>query len=162
MSPRSGGITAMGNTLWVNVREGRSIACNQNDHSIMYHLAEELDGISSRLGVRPLTEFYDHTSLEQSLADEFGDADAGEETLGEGTGSDWSVDEASWFDSHEGLATVEALLEHIRGSPGLFRFDNDRPRSHWRGDLIEELEDCRSVLAEASGRGQSFHLSVVM
>jgi hypothetical protein len=152
----------MGNTLWVNVRDGKSIACNQHDHSIMYQLAEELDTLASRLGVRPLTEFHDHTELERSLAAEFGDADEEGGVLDGESGSAWGVDEANWFDSREGLAAIEALLEHIRGSPELFRFDDDRARSHWRGDLIEELEDCRSLLTDASGRGRSFHLSVVM
>jgi hypothetical protein len=147
----------MGNTLWLNIRKGDSTECNRSDHSIMYNLANQLDGIARRLGVRCLSDFYDYSDLEDEFAAEFDEDDDDEEADVER-----SIDDLKWFDAGEGLATVDALLKHINDHPELFRFEHDTSRGHWRTMLLDELEDCRSVLADAAREGRSFHLAVLM
>lgn len=147
----------MGNTLWLNIRKGDSIECNQSDHSIMYNLDVQLDGIARRLGVRRLSDYYDWSDLEDDFLAEMGeDQDEGD------ADGERSIDDLEWFDPRQGLATVEALLKHIHEHPDLFLFENDSSRSHWRNMLLDELEDCRSVLADAAQEGRSFHLAVLM
>ena len=72
------------------------------------------------------------------------------------------VPELAWYDSATGLETVLALLDHTQENPDLFRFPDDSGRVHWRSTLIEELEDCKSILTKAAADGLPFHFAIIM
>jgi hypothetical protein len=147
----------MGMTWWLRTRRGDSIECDQSDHTLLNRLAEDLDRIASRLGVRPLSEFVDYVDIGRDFDDLGEEIDEDErEARPEPAPCDYA-----WFDPREGLASVAAILEHVRGDPSLFRFEGDSTRGHWRGMLIEDLEDCRAKLERASEEGLPFHLTLV-
>ena len=151
----------MGMTLWLRVRRGETIECDDPfDYSLMNCLAPELDSIAVGLGVRPPSEFHEFTDMNRDFAD-LGEESDGEDEADAPACPAPAVDDYGWFDSRDGLASVEALLRHVRDDPSLFRFEGDSSRGHWRDGLIEELDDCRSGLGRASEQGLPFHLTLV-
>jgi hypothetical protein len=141
----------MGNTIWVKVRRGTEIACNEDDHSIMCSLDRQLDRIAAQLGVTRLSDFFDASEMAMDFAD-FDDDGDGEPP----------IPDPQWYDAADGLRTVAALLGHVRANPELFAFSDDDSRSHWRSMLIEELDDCQSILSQAANDGSTFHFAIVM
>ena len=86
---------------------------------------EELDAIARDLGVTPLMDFY---SASEEEAEEFG-LEAGPET---------------WFTAEQGLATVNALLAHIK--------DKDA--------VAADLQEFARVLEETREHQVRWHLAV--
>jgi hypothetical protein len=84
---------------------------------------EKLESAAASLGVRPLSEFFG-----------FG---------GRGSGD--------WFDPAEGLTTVRALIEHVRGPATKIKA---------KKALLADLRDAESILAHAREAGARFHVEV--
>ena len=146
----------MGLTIWVDV-EG-SPDEPRWDHSILLKLESQLDKLAAKLGVAPLTTFYDYSALE----DESGDFIEGEH--GEEDGAARPNDPASrgaWFDPAAALAAVRAIREHLLRRPDDLGFKPDAPRAHWPGYLLEELEHVQGVLEDAAARERKFRFLIV-
>ncbi|GAB6140035.1 hypothetical protein JCM14076_07640 [Methylosoma difficile] len=141
----------MSDTIWINIRNGSEIDCNEDDHSAMLALTEELDILAAKLGVKPLSAFYDYTDFEMNMSEE--DEDEDEEMDGE----PWSNDQADWFAPEEAHASVTAILAAVQDDPDAIktgRWDKD--------DLIWELEDTLVELDKAIEAEQPFHFCIVM
>ena len=139
----------MGNTIWVNVKRDTEIECNEEDHSNMCRLDGKLDGIARERGVSSLSGFFDGSAMAADFVDFDDDADV-------------ALPEAQWYDSADGLKTIEALLNHVSNDPDLFSFPDDPSRANWRSALIEELLDCKSLLTKAAADGLPFHFAIIM
>lgn len=142
----------MGMTVWVHVLNGRKVEGNKNDCSWMYCLATHLDWFCERNGVPKLSSFFEYTDLEANMEESDEEPQADPET-----GWPYGIDDMEWFDPESGLRTLQKLSEVVAGGehcPGL-----PADRHH---ELIEELEDCIQQLRPAGGRGQKFHLAVIM
>lgn len=151
----------MGMTLWIHTLEGRTMSKQSADHSAMYRLTDQLDAIADSLGVSRLSDFFDDTELRQEalrMGDESdsseGDDDVEDEPLDPETGWAYGIDDMKWFDVEKGLATLEALRKHVASPESRIRGASAKP-------LLEELEDCISVLRSASVTEARFNLAVV-
>ena len=147
----------MGHTLWVDVR-GRAEGDPCQDNSIMLHLQGQLDDLSIKLNVPKLSEFCDYGELEAAYGDFDGGGDGPEDDLP--TVED-GQDEGAWFDPGPALAAVRAIHDHLAKHPEGLGFEADPSRSHWTGDLMEELAHCQSVLREAVTRAEEFRFLIV-
>lgn len=132
----------MGHTVWFRVEEKRSKLNSDDDHSIMEKLCDDLDKLCKKLKVKKLTEYFDYSEL----AAEYAEVD---EEL-----------EPDWHDPAAGLSTISALLDHLAKDPKKFAF-KDESKSHWRGMLLKELQDCRRRLEKAAAEEVRFNLKVV-
>ncbi|WP_165252978.1 hypothetical protein [Paludisphaera soli] len=106
---------------------------------------ETLGRIAQETGVRPIDDFYRDTLLEH-LPEEARVA----MTLGCWSEEEWGPrpddPEPNWYDPAEGLASLRALLGHLRGHPRAIR----------RG--VDELEEMERALAAAAAEGVRFHV----
>jgi len=104
--------------------------------------AHELDELCERLGLPYLDSF-----MGQSLAEL-------EELLGEPLNlPSGNGDTRQWFEPREGLAVVESIIQHMQYHP--------RPRDDFF-ELLEDLNEYRTVLQKASEIGARWHLAVDM
>jgi hypothetical protein len=144
----------MGMTLWLHTLEDRDYSKDSDDHSLMHRHSEELDVLCEKAGVRRLSDFFDFTDLEYNFAD---DADDGDEELelDDETGYGYGIDDMQWFGADEGLASLRALREKIEAD-ALESLDEDE-----KDGLLEELDDCISVLEDTAARSGKFHLAVI-
>jgi hypothetical protein len=144
----------MGMTLWIQTREGREISNESDDHSLMHELSEQLDGACERLGLAPLSAFFDTTDLEfNAREDDFED----DVELDPETGCAYGIDDMQWFEAAAGLKTLQGLREHVASGAGIPDLDADST-----GPLLEELDDCIAKLQGPATRGGKFNLPVVM
>ena len=104
------------------------------DGKMLSKAENDLAEAATRLGVRPLMEFFS-TSADEA-ADLLGDDVAGID-----------IPAAQWFAAEEGLKTVEALLAEGGTNPDL------KPAL---GDLL----GCQRVLREAQKHGVRWHLAI--
>jgi hypothetical protein len=116
----------MGHTIWVDV-EGRAKddTAGLNDNSIMLGLEKQLDGISKKLRVAKLSDFYDYSVLEE----EYGDLMESEE--GETKPNDGAEAKALWFDPKLALAAVRAIQKYVSEHPESLGIKGDASRAHW-------------------------------
>jgi hypothetical protein len=147
----------MGDTIWVDVR-GRSREDVPPDNSIMLRLKDQLDRLSGKLNVAKLTDFYDYSELEAQYGDQGDNEDESEDGIGT---DDAHQAKGSWFDAGQALAAVRALRDHLVQHPEALGFKPDRSRAHWPGYLMDELQDCQTVLEEAVARGRPFRFLIV-
>lgn len=143
-------VEVMGMTTWVMIRDGAERYSNEEDHSAMLALREELDSVAKILSVQKLSDFYDYTELNFS----YRPIDELEESLEE----TWNNDDAQWFSPQAGMATLRAILNFLAQTPqGL-----DLSQTHWTIDcLVDELQDCNTELMQAVEQGYLFHLCIV-
>jgi len=130
----------MGHTAWFRVETPESPLNDDADHSLMCRLAEQLDRLALESATKPLSSFFDHSEL----AATYGGLEL----------------ELQWFDSREGLATVDAILRRLDESPEVLSFA-DRSRAHWRAALLKDLRAARAFLAKASASNERFHFLIV-
>ena len=135
----------MGNTIWVKVETDGDVSCDERDHSIMCSLDRKLDRIANDAGVTPISQFFDGSEMAAEFADE-----------------DMALPEPQWYDPSTGLATVGVLLAHLDSNPDLFTYSDDPSRSHWRSNLTEELNNCKTLLTSAVESGSRFHFAILM
>jgi hypothetical protein len=147
----------MGHTIWVDLR-GRAKGVALQDNSIMLRLQSQLDDLSTKLNVPNLSEFYDYSELEAAYGELDGEDD--EVEGGDPTAED-GQDEGDWFNPGPALAAVQVIHDHLVKHPEGLGFEADPSRSHWPGDLMEELAHCQAVLKGAVARGQEFRFLIV-
>jgi hypothetical protein len=159
----------MGATIWVKTLEGRNYSSDKEDHSLLYHNADELDAVCVAAGVGKLSDFMDYTDMEYSFSDfDDDDEESAEGAEGQGgeqdeqdeqdeqmadpeTGLGYGIDDMTWFDAVEGMACLKALREWAAG-------DGEPDRSD---ELLEELDHCISLLQGPASRGGKFHFAVI-
>jgi hypothetical protein len=142
----------VGHTIWVDV-EGRakSDISELSDNSIMLALEKKLDAICKKIGVARLSEFYDHSALQESYAD-----------LLEEAGIELEEPTPQWFDPVPALAAVRAIQDHLKQHPEVIGIKaNDVSRAHWPKDLTKELKHCRSRLQGAIAKKKRFRFLIV-
>jgi hypothetical protein len=159
----------MGHTIWVDV-QGRADRELPPDNSIMLRLAEQLDKLSTTLGVPKLSTFHDYSVLEDEYGDlgELGeddesDGDEGEDAGSEATSADTDGGESrgSWFDPAVALAAVRAIREHLARHPEDLGFEPGRSQAHWPAELMKELIHVDAVLEDAASRNKKFRFLIV-
>jgi hypothetical protein len=99
---------------------------------------ESLGAAAKRLGLTPLAEFISMSAGDYEGL--FGDLEDMPEPPNE-----------AWFSPADGLATLHALLDHVRANPGEFERVED---------LLSDMEDAERYLFVAGENGLKFHLSV--
>jgi hypothetical protein len=135
----------MGHTIWVDTYgRPKDTACQ--DNSIMLRLQDQLDGLSTKLNVSKLSEFYDYSECEAM----YGDVDAEED-----------APEGDWYDPGPALTAVRTIHDHLVQHPEDLGFVAAPSQKHWPTALMEELRHCRSVLEEAASRGRQFRFLIV-
>ena len=135
----------MGNTIWVKIESSGVVQCDERDHSIICELDRKLDEFAHSAGVTPISHFYDGSEMAAEFADE-----------------DMPIPDPQWYDPAVGLATIEALVTQLDDNPDLFLYADDPSRSHWRADLLDELNNCQNLLASAAQSGNRFHFAILM
>jgi hypothetical protein len=147
----------MGMTIWVNIRNGATRHSNEEDHSLMFALREQLDSIATDLGVQKLSDFFDDTELKFSYGpiDDFAETEESSE-------ESWNNDDARWFSPQAGMATLNAILDYLERSPS----ELDLSKQPWNiarlpERLIEELQDCKTELMQAMEKGHLFHFCIL-
>jgi hypothetical protein len=133
----------VGTTLWVLGRS-KPESGDDYDHSAMFDASDRLDRICARIGVIPLSDFFDWTDFNANLGDSAFPDDAAMNAS------------ATWHDPAAALPTLRALIAHLATHPGDFGDDDDVEQ------LGEELEDCLGKVEDLALRREPFHLCVVM
>jgi hypothetical protein len=143
----------MGMTYWVQTLNGRSMSKDDEDHSLMYSLSDELDTACDALGIPRLSSFVDSTDLEFNMSDEDEDDEV---AMDPETGYGYGIDDMQWFDLAAGSNCLQKLRDHVRAgwNAGL--------DAETRSGLLEELEDCLAKLQSAPAGTAKFHLAVIL
>jgi hypothetical protein len=141
----------MGMTLWLHVLHDRTIESGETDYSSLWQFTEELDALCTRLGILVFSGFFDHTDMKYNLADGPEDAETDPET-----GWAYGIDDMDWFDTKDGLGTLQALETHLAGDPESLQMKPSQLEA-----LLEELREVCTKL-ESAGAGTRFHLELVM
>ncbi len=145
----------MGMTIWIHTLEGRNYSQDSDDHSQMCRHLDAIDETCKKIGVKSLSEFMDYTDQEYNY-DEFGDEDEDEDVaLDPETGLGYGIDDMTWFDSQEGLSSLKALKTAVASSV-ITGLDADEIV-----DLMEELENCITILEKSAAQAGKFHLSLI-
>jgi hypothetical protein len=137
----------MSDTIWINIRNGSEIDCNEDDHSAMLALTATLDDLAATLGVKPLSSFYDYTDFEFNMNEDEDDMDE----------DGWNNAQADWFAAEEAHVSVTAILASLQAD-----IDAIKLGSWDKEDLIWELEDTLAELNKAIETEQPFHFCIVM
>lgn len=145
----------MSMTIWLNVRDGAGYDNDQEDHCAVFYLQEPLDALAEKLGVAPISSFFDDTDVRYNL-DDTDEFDEPEESDVSAEG--WPVDAAKWFDAQEVLACVTALRAYLHANP-----DTLSSVDGWtQSDVVAELGDLESGLQRAAEQSRTVHLCIVM
>lgn len=140
-------------TLWIHTLEGRNYLKDSNDHSLMNQNLDSLDALCTKLNVRKLSDYLDFTDQQFNYNDF--DDDDNEPELDPETELAYGIDDMTWFDASDGLTSLQAVRNRI-AEDGLHGFDADELPA-----LLEELDDCISILDGSVSKGGKFHLSLV-
>lgn len=140
-------------TLWIHTLEGRNYLKDSNDHSLMNQNLDSLDALCTKLNVRKLSDYLDFTDQQFNYNDF--DDDDNEPELDPETELAYGIDDMTWFDASDGLISLQAVRNRI-AEDGLHGFDADELPA-----LLEELDDCISILDGSVSKGGKFHLSLV-
>lgn len=144
----------MGTTLWIHTLEDREYSKDSDDHSLMHRHADELDMLCDAARVAKLSDFFDFTGLEAGFSEDEDDDGDGPDIDAE-TGYTYGIDDMNWFAADEGLITLRQLRDDIEAGK-LEELDDDDVDA-----MIEELDDCISILEDTAARTGKFHLAVV-
>lgn len=147
----------MGMTLWISTLDGRNLTKNTNDHSMMYRHADTLDRLCDLLTVEKLSSFFDFTALQHDFKEELDDEEEQHNRLDPETGYEYGIDDMTWFDSASGLTTLTALHANIDTDAELKTLKETQRRQ-----LIDEFNDCLTMLRDSAARNGKFHLAVIM
>jgi len=143
----------MGMTLWIHTLEGRNYLKDSDDHSLMNQCLDSLDELCIEAKVQKLSDYVDYT--DQQFNYNYFDDDDNEPELDPETGLAYGIDDMTWFDASDGLISLQSLRNRI-AADRLQGFDADELQA-----LLEELDDCISILDDSASRGGKFHLSLV-
>ncbi len=145
----------MGMTIWIHTLEGRNYSQDSDDHSLMCRHLEAIDEVCQKIGVKSLGDFMDYTDQEYNL-DEFDDEDEDEDvSLDSETGLGYGIDDMTWFDAQEGLSSFKALKTAVASSV-ITGLDTDEIV-----ELMEELDNCITILEKSAAQAGKFHLSLI-
>lgn len=142
----------MGMTIWIHTLEDRKYSRDSDDHSHMCRHLEAIDEVCQNIGVRALGEFMDYTDQEYDF-EEFEDEE--EPELDPETGLAYGIDDMTWFGAEEGLSSFKALRAAVSSSG----ISSLKPAEI--EELIEELNDCISILEKSATQSGQFHLTLV-
>jgi hypothetical protein len=143
----------MGMTIWIHTLEGRNYSKDSDDHSLMNRHAEAIDAVCDELAVRKLSDFMDYT--EQEFDYDGANEDAEDSEPDPETELAYGIDDMTWFDAAEGLASMQAVRDKL-GVDGLAGLAPDE-----LSELLEELGDCIAILEGPATRAGKFHLTLV-
>jgi hypothetical protein len=162
----------MGSAIWIEIR-GRPFKETADDCCKMHRLADELDDLATRLGVRKLSRFFDWTEMARA-ADaetaycEFRDGLREEEPEPEFrniTSEPLATrdQEGEWFDSSQGLGTIQALRSYLDEHAEAIELSANSVEDleRYRRELLAEFQLCEQLLIEAVASGQQFRLVIV-
>jgi hypothetical protein len=102
-----------------------------------------------------MDDFDDEDDEEGNDETEAAAEDGNEPAVDPETGLGYGIDDMAWFDAAEGLESLKAMRGHVAAA-GLTGLEPDQ-----NADLLEELDDCISVLEGPASRGGKFHLAVI-
>lgn len=139
-------------TLWLHTLEGRHFVSDSADHTMLYLHYPELDDLCRRLGVTPLSDFFDRADLTFDLDAFLDDPEAQPDPE---TGWNYGIDDMQWFAAPAGMVTLTALQQHL---PTL---SEPHLQADWAA-LQTELADCVRMLQPIAERDGLFHLAVIM
>ena len=141
----------MGNTIWLELTDVDTLpAGSGRDNSTMLDLQDQLDTLAERLGVTKLSAFFDYSALEEDFSEELAEA-----------GLPAASPERAWFDSRQGLATIDALLEELRARPESLGFRPDGRRKEWPRAVLDDLAYCSAGLRAAVARSAEFSFRII-
>jgi hypothetical protein len=147
----------MGMTYWLQTLNGRDMSRDDEDHSTMHRLSDELDAACDELKIPRLSSFADFTDLELNMAVEDMDDEGGDEdTVDPETGCAYGIDDMQWFDLSSGLGCLQSLRSYIASEW------NNKLDEETRAALLEEIDDCVAKLQAAPAGTNKFHLAVIM
>lgn len=145
----------MGMTIWIHTLEGRNYSQDSDDHSLMCRHLEAIGEVCQQIGVKSLGELMDYTDQEYNY-EEFDDEEDDEDVaLDPETGLAYGIDDMTWFDAKEGLSSFKALKTAVASSV-ITGLDTDEIV-----ELMEELDNCISILEKSAAQAGKFHLSLV-
>ena len=139
----------MGMTLWLNVRDGDTYNCDDDDHSAVLEHQDALGELASRLGIPPLSTFFDDTDVRYNM-DETGEFEESEDG--------WPVNAARWFPASDVLASISALLDHLEANAEVLQ----ETEGWTQADVVTELADWQEKLGHAAAASRTVHLGFVM
>jgi hypothetical protein len=144
----------MGMTYWLQTLNGRVMSKDDEDHSFMHRLSDELDTACDELAIPKLSSFADFTDLELNMSEDDED-DEDELTVDPETGDGYGIDDMQWFEISAGLNCLQTLRNHVQAGwkPDL--------EAEIRSQLLEELDDCLVKLQAAPAGTTKFHLAVI-
>jgi hypothetical protein len=145
----------MGMTYWLQTLNGRDMSRDEEDHSIMHQLSDELDAACDELKIPRLSSFADFTDLKLNMSDEDMDNE-NENTVDPETGCGYGIDDMQWFNLSSGLSCLQSLRSYIASGW------NPKLAVETRGALVEEIDDCIVKLQSAPAGTEKFHLAVIM
>jgi hypothetical protein len=143
----------MGMTLWIHTLEGRNYLKDSDDYSLMSQNLDSLDALCIEANVQKLSDYLDYTDQQFSYNDF--DEDNNDPKLDTETELTYGIDDMTWFNASDGLVSLQSVRNRIAES-GLHGLDTDELQA-----LLEELDDCISILDGSASRGGKFHLSLV-
>jgi hypothetical protein len=154
----------MGMTLWLHTLEGRSMSQESDDHSLMHRFADDLDALCAEKGLPAFSSFFDFTDLNFNMNDEIDEDSGTESDDGDDdepiedpeTGLAYGIDDMQWFDASTGLNSLKVLRDAVQAGA----IAKLKPAQ--RSGLVEELDNCVSLLEAPSKNAGKFHLAVVM
>jgi hypothetical protein len=133
------------------LKDGR-ITSEQGDLWAMYRFSGRLDRLCAKIGVRPLSEFYDATAVdaEEDLPPLHG------ESVGTLDSYLRIASQGKWFPPPEGLDILDKLLDTLRQSPARFGLLKDRYI-----EVMVDLAACRESIDKAYQQKAKFKFYVV-
>jgi hypothetical protein len=139
----------MGMTVWLNIRSGKKYESIDDDLSALFAQQEALDVLAAKLGVTPLTTFFDDTDVRYNMDEdgEFEESDDG-----------WPANAATWHEAASALHTAETLRAHLAANPNTLADCEGWSQQH----VIDDLETMVPGLKKAAAENRSVHLLVVM
>ncbi|NJK52604.1 MAG: hypothetical protein HC936_06815 [Leptolyngbyaceae cyanobacterium SU_3_3] len=119
----------------------------------MNQYLDSLDALCIEAKVQTLSEYLDYTDQQFNYNDF--DDDDNEVELDPETELAYGIDDMTWFDASDDLVSLQAVRNRL-AEDGFHGFNADELRA-----LLEELDDCISILDDSVSRGGKFHLSLV-
>ncbi len=139
----------MGMTLWFGIQGVDAPVYDEIDRTALQRSTEELDRLCVKLDVKSLSEFVDCSAAMLDIS-ELGDEDEAIEL------DVIDVNEMSWFDPNEAIATVTALSKELTDNPQVIHVEQFQTQ-----DIVEDLAGILKSLIQAAKQGRSFHLALI-
>lgn len=114
-----------------------------------------LDELCRTLGVSPLSSFVDISAIEWQEAAQLTSQDQASMETDPETGTPLTIEDFSWHPAALGMASLEALCQHLQHGENLRLQASDVP------PLLTELTLCQNFLAPLEADGGQFHFAAV-